>query len=33
VSLPYLGRTYARGLLVASPVLTVAGGATALLKP
>jgi hypothetical protein len=30
---PYLGRRYARALLVAVPVLAVAAGATALYKP
>ena len=33
MALPYFGRGYARALLVALPLLTVAGGATALLKP
>jgi len=30
---PYLGRRYARALLIAVPVLAVAAGATALYKP
>lgn len=33
IAAPYLGRRYARGLLVALPVLTAAAGATALYKP
>jgi hypothetical protein len=33
LALPYRGRAHARALLIALPVLAVAGGATALLKP
>jgi hypothetical protein len=33
MALPYLSRTWARGLLVAMPVLAALAGATALLKP
>lgn len=33
MTVPYLGRVYARALLIALPLLTVAAGATALYKP
>ena len=33
IAAPYLGQRYARGLLIALPVLTAAAGATALYKP
>jgi hypothetical protein len=33
MALPYLGRTWARALLVAMPVLAALAGATAVLKP